>query len=254
MKTSIYARCNGPFLTAGSVLGLLLLWEGVSYWIGKEIILPRPLSTAAILCQLVGSHEFWSHLKATLLRGLTGFAVSYLTGLFIGLISGVSRPFNIFFRPLLVAIRSTPSMALILMALIWFKSDLVTIFVIFLVVFPIVTQNVIEGISQIDGSLLEMARIYKVRPVRVFTELYLPAILPYLAAGAAAGLGLAWKVTVAAEVLAAPPRGIGTQMDNARIFLNTAEVFAWTLVLIGIGFLFDRALEMVIQRKLLYWK
>jgi NitT/TauT family transport system permease protein len=145
-------------------------------------------------------------------------------------------------------------MALILLALIWFPAETVTLFVTFLVVFPLITQNVTEGMGQVDPELKEMARLYQVPFPTVLRRMYLPAILPYLATGAAAGLGLTWKVMIAAEVLAYPKFGIGARMDTARTYLETPEVFAWTIVVIAISFFFDRLLQQLIRKKLLYWE
>ena len=251
MKDSTY---KNNLITLSSILLLVLGWALAAKRAGKEIILPSPLVTFKQLLSLLSSANFWQHLSATLLRGLAGFGLSYLMGLMIGLFSGLNRHFKTFFQPWLTAIRSTPSMALILLALIWFKSNAVTLFVTFLVVFPIVTQNVSEGLQQVDPRLKELARLYQVSTTRVLREMYLPAILPYLATGAAAGLGLTWKVMIAAEVLANPPTGIGTQMDTARIFLQTAEVFAWTIVVITISLFFDRLLYSLLRRQLFYWE
>ena len=235
------------------LLALVLAWQAASAIIGSALILPGPLAALGVLGRLAASGDTWIDLGATLLRGLAGFSLSYLAGSTVGIAGGLYRPFDAAVRPLLAGIRSTPTMALILLALIWFKSDQVAVFVVFLVVFPIVAQNAAEGIRAIDPSLIEMARVYQVGRARLLRELYLPAILPYLAAGAAAGLGLTWKVMISAEVLAGPRRGIGVRMDTARIFLQTPEVFAWTAVVVLVGLVFDYALNGLIQRKMLYW-
>lgn len=240
--------------TVAALLVLVAGWGVAARIVGKEIILPGPAATMRALGSLVATSGFWLHLGATLWRGLVGFGLSYLAGLAVGLLSGLIARFDAVFRPLLVTMRSTPSMALILLALIWFRSGAVAVFVTFLMVFPIVTQNVSDGIRNLDPSLAEMARVYRVKRARALRELYIPSIVPYLAAGATAGLGLTWKVMISAEVLAGPALGIGTRMDNARVFLNTPEVFAWTAVVILLGLFFDRALDVLVQKKLLHWK
>lgn len=254
MRTSIYRRQRTNFSALLSIGALLLLWKIAALRVGKEIILPGPEIVAQTIIKMLLGPTFWRHLGATVFRGLLGFSFSYLSGLIFGIICGLGPSFDTAFRPLLVILRSTPSMALIVMALIWFKSDTVTLFVTFLMVFPLVTQNVIEGVRGVDPQLKEMARVYQVRSSRLLRELYLPSIVPYLAAGATAGLGVAWKVMVAAEVLAAPRWGIGVQMDSARIFLDTPEVMAWTAVLICLGYLCDRLLDQAIKKRLLFWK
>ncbi len=251
MKASIY---KNKLVTVSSILTLLIVWALAAAVVGKEIILPSPVVTLTQLYRLLTSGGFWVHLSATLSRGLIGFGLSFLAGLLVGLLSGLRPSFKTFFHLWLTVIRSTPSMALILLALIWFESDAVTLFVTFLVVFPLITQNVTEGLGQVDPQLKEMARLYRVRFPTILFRMYLPAILPYLATAAAAGLGLTWKVMIAAEVLAYPRLGIGARMDTARTYLQTPEVFAWTIVVIAISLFFDRILNTLIRKELLYWE
>lgn len=172
----------------------------------------------------------------------------------MGYLAGRNPAFEAFIRPLVIFIRSTPSMSLILLALIWFKSDQVPVFVNFLMVFPMVIQNIIEGIRNIDRDLLEMVDIYRVKKWRQITTLYFPSLLPHLVASIAAGLGVTWKVLIAAEVLAYPAWGIGTQMDNARVYLQTDKVFAWTIVVMMIGIFFDYLLDYLLRRPFMAWK
>ncbi|NLW59409.1 MAG: ABC transporter permease subunit [Firmicutes bacterium] len=251
MKASIY---KNRLLTVVSVLTLFLVWTLAATLVGKEIILPSPVVAFTQLFRLLTSGGFWRHLGATLGRGLTGFGLSFLAGLCFGLLAGLHPRFKTFFHLWLTVIRSTPTMALILLALIWFKADAVTLFVTFLVVFPLITQNITEGLAQIDPRLKEMARLFRVGFPTILFRMYLPAILPYLATAAAAGLGLTWKVMIGAEVLAYPRWGIGARMDTARTYLQTPEVFAWTIVVIAISLFFDRILTTLIRKRLLYWE
>jgi NitT/TauT family transport system permease protein len=251
MKAFIY---HNRVITTGSILTFFIVWSLAAALVGKEIILPSPAVALTQLYHLLTSGGFWVHLSATLSRGLIGFVLSFLVGLLIGLLSGLRPGFKTFFHLWLTIIRSTPSMAFILLALIWFDSEAVTLFVTFLVVFPLITQNVTEGLSQVDPQLKELARLYRVHFATVLCRMYLPAILPYLATAAAAGLGLTWKVMIAAEVLAYPRLGIGARMDTARTYLQTPEVFAWTIVVIAISLFFDRILNVLIRKQLLYWE
>jgi NitT/TauT family transport system permease protein len=74
-----------------------------------------------------------------------------------------------------------------------------------------------------------MAKVYDIRPLKIFKGIYLGSVKPFLAAGMNTALGLAFRVAVAAEVLANPKYGIGTKLLHAKYNLETAEVFAWTL-------------------------
>ncbi|NLG83774.1 MAG: ABC transporter permease [Firmicutes bacterium] len=245
---------DSPRLFLLSLLFALALWAGAAAVVGREVILPGPVAVFRLFGRLFYRGETWVHLGMTLFRGVLGFLLSYLAGLFIGLPCGLSRRFDAFFRPFLVGLRSTPTMALILLALIWFRADAVAVFVTFLAVFPLVVQNVTDGVRSIDPALLEMARVYRLRRGKLYRRVYLPAILPYLLAAAASGLGLTWKVIVAAEVLAAPRWGVGTRMDRARVFLATPEVLAWTILVVAVGLFFDRVLETTVRRRFFPWE
>jgi NitT/TauT family transport system permease protein len=94
---------------------------------------------------------------------------------------------------------------------------------------PVMTEAVIGGVRGVDRRLLEMAALYRVAPRSVLWKIQLPAVVPPLLSGAAASLGLTWKVVIAAEILAQPVRAVGTEMQGARVILDTASVFSWTI-------------------------
>jgi len=245
---------NRKLLRVAAVAGLLLIWHVAAWFIAKPLILPSPQVALANLFLLVGSGEFWRHVAATFTRGLFAFGLSLGIAIVLGLLAGKFQTVEALFRPVMVCLRSTPSMSFIILALLWFRGSNVSIFVITLMVLPLLFQNVVEGIRSIDSELLEMATLYRVKKSRLLLKLYLPSILPFLAAGVSNGLGLTWKVSIAAEVLAYPAWGIGTQMDTARVYLQTEMVFAWTAAVIGIGLIFDYLTDYLLRRPFTAWK
>jgi NitT/TauT family transport system permease protein len=176
---------------------------------------------------LLSGKAFYEALGSTFVRGIFGFGLSSAVGISIGFLAGVSRPIRIFLRPIMTVIRATPVLAVILLALVWFSADMVPVFTAFIMAFPVVSGNIVEGIANTDEKLLEMAMSYRLRKRTRIFRIYLPSVLPYFVAGASNALGLTWKVVVAGEVLSQPFRAIGTGMQNARIQLETAETFAW---------------------------
>lgn len=205
--------------------------------IGADIVLPPPEKVLLSLFRIILSSNFLIKLGATLTRGLFGFFISYISGIFVGTIAGISPKFRGFIKPLISIIRTTPVISVILLALIWFNVDYVPVFVAFLMAFPIVSGNILEGITTIDKKLIEMANIYKVPLKKQVFHIYLPSIMPFIFAGASLSLGVIWKVVVAAEVLSQPEWGIGTSLNEAKAFLLTTEVFAWTLIAIFLSFI-----------------
>jgi NitT/TauT family transport system permease protein len=231
------------WIGAASLLGIVLLWQLTASAVKLPLLFPTPAATLRQLAGLAVSADFWRHLAATLGRGLAGFSLALLSGATLGFWAGRREWLAALIHPWVVVCRSTPSMAFILLALLWLKGDAVALFVVFLVVFPIAVQNILEGVRNVDPELTEMTAIYRISPTRALKALYLPSLLPFLAAAISSGLGMTWKVMIAAEVLSYPKWGIGSQMDGARVFLQTDRVFAWTAVVVIIGLGFDWLLD-----------
>lgn len=251
MKNFITKK-NGLFTLASFIL-IAVIWKLVSLFVSSEIILPSPEKTIISLFNLLKTKDFFIIILLSIERGLIGFIISLILGLLVGFLCGFSKIFNKIFEALLVIIRSTPVMSVILIALIWFKSNNVPIFASFLMSFPIVCTNVKEGINNIDNRLLSMAAIYKIKKRRIIREIYFPSILPFLIAAISTSFGIGWKVVIAAEVLSQPKYAIGTSLQNSKLYLNIDEVFAWTIVAILIGYLFERIIRFI-EIKTVKWK
>ncbi len=249
MKSS---TTKNSFITALSVLAMILVWSLLALSLGKEYILPSPTATIQELLRIVSSDDFWPAVLATISRGLLGFLISLILGMALGLLAGFSKPVFWLLQPWITVIRSTPVMSVIILTIIWFHSDVVPVVVTLLMLFPIIYGNVVAGIRNVNPGLLEMARMYKVKPLRIVGELYLPSILPYLIAGASTAMGIAWKVIIAAEILSQPSLAIGSRLMIAKINFATAQVFAWTVVAILISFIFEYFLK-VLEDSLKTW-
>jgi NitT/TauT family transport system permease protein len=243
---------DGIFTLISFVL-IIAIWKICSLFVSSEIILPSPEKTVISLYNLLKTKDFYKIILFSIERGLIGFAISLILGLLAGFFSGFNKIFNKIFDPVLVIIRSTPVMSIILIALIWFKSNNVPVFASFLMSFPIICTNVKEGINNIDRKLLDMANIYKIKKRRIITEMYLPSIMPFLIAAISTSFGIGWKVVIAAEVLSQPKYAIGTSLQNSKLYLNIDEVFAWTIVAILIGYLFEKIIRQI-EKKALKWK
>jgi NitT/TauT family transport system permease protein len=238
---------NNKLLTLAAVLVLAAVWKTASLLVGSEIILPSPESTFKEFFLLLAAREFWSSLGATLLRGAAGFVLSCGAGLLIGIPAGLKPGFRLFIRPFISVVKSVPVMSIILLALIWFQSDAVPVFVAFLMTFPIVCGNVMEGVGQSEKLLIEMAALFRVSRRTTLIHVYIPSLFPYFIAGASTALGITWKVVIAAEVLSQPVRALGSGLQEARIELNTAEVFAWTAAAILVSGASEKLLELSVR-------
>ncbi|MFP4372752.1 MAG: ABC transporter permease [Spirochaetaceae bacterium] len=229
--------------------GLIGVWKLVAAAVGLEIILPTPEVTLERLIAIAGTRSFSMSVGATVVRGLSGFAISAGVGLVAGAPAGLRPTLERVFLPLLTVIRSTPVVAFILIALIWFDTDFVPIFVTVLMTFPVIYENIVQGIRSVDPRLTELARAYRVSRRRRWFRVYLPSLFPFFASAGRTALGLSWKVVVAAEVLSLPTRGVGSELQQARVMLETPRVFAWTAVAILLSAATDLLFSLMTRRR-----
>jgi NitT/TauT family transport system permease protein len=119
--------------------------------------------------------------------------------------------------------------------------------------FPFICTNVVDGIRSVDKDLIEMARFYRIGKRRIISEVYIPAIMPFIISGASSAMGIGWRAIIIGEVLSQPQYGIGTRMQSAQTFLNVDAVIAWTLIAVLISYGFEKIIRWG-ERKIVTWK
>jgi NitT/TauT family transport system permease protein len=216
------------YWTLAGILVLFLVWELAFLFWGNSLLLPGPLPVLRRFLRLLVTRRFLLALLGSFLRVICGVLIAAPLGLAAGIACGLDRRTGAMFRPLFLLISATPVMAVILIAFLMFGQDRTPVFTAFLMIFPVMAANTIEGIKSVDPGLVELFRVYGLSRRKKITSLYIPALVPFILGGLRSGLSLCWKVVVAAEVLVQPLRALGTGMQNAKAQLETAELFAWT--------------------------
>lgn len=229
-----------PALRLGAVAVWLLLWQLASMAVGMPLLLPSPLAVLLRLGQLCTGADFWLTVASSLLRILLGFLLGVLFGTALAGLCWRFRLVNALARPLLGVLKSTPVASFIILALVWVKTTWLATVISFIMVLPLIYANVREGIDSADRQLLEMAQVFRLSRRKTFRYCYLPAILPFFLSAVSSALGFAWKSGIAAEVLGRPARAIGSQIYDSKIYLETPDLFAWTLVVILLSVLLER--------------
>lgn len=229
-----------PALRLGAVAIWLLLWQLASMAVGLPLLLPSPLAVLLRLGQLCTGADFWLTVASSLLRILLGFLLGVLFGTALAGLCWRFRLIDVLARPLLGVLKSTPVASFIILALVWVKTTWLATVISFIMVLPLIYANVREGIDSADRQLLEMAQVFRLSRRKTFRYCYLPAILPFFLSAISSALGFAWKSGIAAEVLGRPARAIGSQIYDSKIYLETPDLFAWTLVVILLSVLLER--------------
>lgn len=215
---------------------------------GQELLLPAPLCVGRKLAELVATERFWKSVVLSLGRIFAGLAGGVALGTALAALTSASRTAELLLSPAIRTIRATPVASFIVLVLLWVKTGQVPGVISGLMVLPVVWENVRRGIEATSRELLEFGRAYGFGWRKRFRLIYLPSVLPHFTSGAVNGLGLAWKSGVAAEVLCQPRWAIGSEVYRARTGLDTPALFAWTLVVVLLSLLLERALVALLRR------
>jgi len=225
----------------------LLIWETAAKLINAPVILPSVEQSLTALIALAKHAEFYTDTFLSILRVFAGVGISIIIGIALGMLSGLYEMVYRFFNPVMSVVKSTPVVSFIILALVWMKTYTIPVFVCFLMCVPIIWTNVTQGIKDTDEKILQMCRAYKVRRIRVIKDVYLPSISGYVFSSIAASIGIGWKATVAAEVIARPDMSIGAKMYDSKIYLQTENLFALTLTVIVLSFIIEYVIKNLIN-------
>ena len=221
-----------------AVLFWIAVWQIASMWLGQEILLASPVSVIRRLFELIFTGDFWHSAGFSFGRIVLGFSMALILGILLAVLAFLFRTVEILVNPVLTAVKSTPVASFIILCLIWIPSRNLSVFISFLMVLPVIYTNILEGIRQTDRQILEMAKVFQVSMGRQIRYIYVSQILPYFVSACRLSLGMCWKAGVAAEVIGVPKGSIGEKLYNAKIYLETPDLFAWTIVIIVISFVF----------------
>ena len=227
-----------------AVVFWLLVWQLGSMVLDRtmqvNLLLPSPVTALLRLGELALTAAFWQSVGQSFLRIIGGFLLSCLTASLLAVPASRWNRVRELMDPLVATVKAVPVASFIILALFWLNSRSLALFISFLMVFPPVYLNVLEGIRQTDKKLLEMARVFRVPLWRRIRGIYLPAVMPYFRTAVSLGLGLCWKAGVAAEVIGLPTGSVGEQLYNAKVYFMTGDLFAWTAVIVVVSVLFEK--------------
>ena len=225
----------------------ILIWYITAFFVNAVLILPFPHQVVVRLIALVQTKSFWLSFGVTVLRVFISFLISFVLGFVLGILSadyGLVNKLLVF--PLNV-IRATPLVAFILLALFWFKSGTVPVFVAVLMSLPVMltaSQNGFEK-NQENQEKLFKAESRGFKGISAFVYIRLPGAMPSVLSGAESAFGLCWKVVAAGEVLSIPQLAAGSLMQRAQVHLETVDVFAITAALVMVSVVCQWGLKFV---------
>lgn len=228
----------------------LICWQIGAMSLGQEILLVSPVQVLVRLFQLAGEGDFWKSIGFSISRILFGFAMGCILGVSLGALSSQWKWVRELLAPITAVIKSIPVASFVILALIFLPSRNLSVLISFLVVFPILYTNILTGIESTSDQMLEMAQVFQLSWPKKIYYIYISHLLPYLKTSISVAMGFCWKSGVAAEVIGIPKGSIGEKLYQAKIYLETADLFAWTLVIVLLSIGFERLLGYIVTKSI----
>ena len=249
MKTKLVYRLLPLF----SILFVIAFWWAEALIIGEELLLPSPYETFVKCVELFKEGSFYVALLNTLLRSFLAFVISFAVALTCAVIGKYSKGFSTFISPIISIMRALPTIAVVLLLLIWFGKSIAPLIVTMIVVLPILYTDISETLNGIDKDLTEMCNLYKVSKKERILKVDIPMIAPSLLIDIGTGISLNLKLMVAAEVIASTSKAVGHLMNMASVYNETAELLALMVVVVIIGVLIELLFK-TLSKKVGVWK
>ncbi len=233
-----------------SLLALVALWLGwtIAYYaVRNEYLLPSFSETMVSVGKLFVDGAFWQAFGNTFLRTLWAFALSFVSGAALALLADFRGEVRAFFAPVVSVLRTVPTMAVILVLLLWTSPSVAPVVVSFLVLMPAVYAAALASLDDVEARYGTLAAAYGVSAGRRLWKMKIPLAAPALLkqSGAIASMGL--KITISAEVLSNTFRSLGGLMQEAKMFVEMPRLLALTVLAVVLGFALEGLCALVVK-------
>ncbi len=247
IKSNRKRKWIAPIATVGAILFWIGIWWLAAVMVDKAWVLPTPPQVARALFSVIGLKKVLPAVMLSLLGILKGYLWGVGIGVLLAVFTAGCPPLHWLFSPLLTVIKATPIASFILILWVFFTNSAVPAYAVMLIVLPIVWANTEAGFRNTDKQLREMGRVYGFSVPKRVRYLYAPAAYPFFKSAAKTALGMAWKAGIAAEVLCTPDGTVGKMIAHAKRDIETAELFAWTIAVVTVCFLFEKLLSILLS-------
>ena len=225
-----------------SLVGVVFIWLAwaLAYLIVRnDYVLPSLRETFSELWRLLQDAAFWRAFSGTMLRTLWAFLISLVLGVGLSLIASLRTWVRAFLSPIVSVLRTVPTMAIILMLLLWTNPRVAPVIVSLLVLLPAVYAASLSAIDEVTENYGTLARSFGVPAGRRAMKMYLPLAAPAVLGQAGSVFSMGLKITISGEVLSNTYRSLGGMMQEAKMFVQMPVLLALTVLAVVVGFVLE---------------
>lgn len=245
-KKEIWKKGAGQ--KAAAIVFWIILWQAAAWMMKDSLVFVGPVDMLRSLDEQVRETEFWMSVGNSVLKIMGGFLIAFFSAVLMAGIAFRVSWVKILLEPMVQLAKSVPVASFVVLLLILMGAENLSLAIVFVMAFPIIYVNMLQGLGRVERQMLEMAQVFGMSPWKQFLYIYRPSFLPFLMSGCKVALGMSWKSGVAAEIIGVPSHSIGERLYMAKIYLNTESVFAWTLVIILLSIGFEKLFLWALRR------
>jgi NitT/TauT family transport system permease protein/sulfonate transport system permease protein len=239
-----------------SVSSFLAAWQILANFTSLSKMIPTPVVVFPLLLKSfvspIGRMTIIGHVMASFLRVLAGYSLATVAGITLGIAMGTSTIIRACVKPLFEVVRPIPGVAWIPLAILWFGiGEAPKIFIIFMSAVVVITQNVYDGASNVDETLIGAAKMLGANNRQIFFRIVIPFCIPQIFTGMQTALSVSWMVVLAAEMVRSE-YGVGWLITTGSDSGNMAQVIIGMIV-IGVVGLFLASTLRKLEGKLCSW-
>ena len=208
MKKFFSARKLNIILSVSAIVLMWLVWIISYYSVKNDYIIPSFSATVKSFFLCFAESGFWIAFCMTALRTFAAFAVSFAAAALFAALSVSFKGASAFLKPIMVFLRTVPTLAVILVLLVWTNPEAAPVAVTFLVLFPMIYSQLTAAADGVDKKLLQMVKVYGIKRSDVIRKIYLPQISVSVFSQTGANISLGLKIMISAEVLSLTYRSL----------------------------------------------
>lgn len=247
MSTSHYSLKSNKYIIT-SIIIILLIWQATSVYIDNRLLFPSVGDIIKSMLEIAAQYKFITIILYSVIRGIKSFLISIIIAIIIAIISYFNKIVYNLILPILSVIKAVPTMAFIVLLLIWTSKEYAPIIIGIMISLPIFYDSILNIIINLDRNLLNMCDVYRISTADRIRDIIIPIVIIELFKVLSSTFSLIFKVVISGEVYSQPEYGIGTIIQLEKMQLNIVNIISWIIIITIISYIFDLIFKFIDKR------
>ncbi len=240
------------------VVSLVAVWQAyVSIEHVNPLLFASPWDTAKTF-----GTDWWDGSLAnptwtTLQILLQGIGIGIVVAAILTLFATVSKVGEDVLTTLTAILNPLPGVAVLPLAMLWFglNTNAILFTIANATVWPMALA-ITTGFKTANPTILAVGRNIGLSRFRMVTDVLAPSALPHAITGLKTAWAFGWRTVIAAELVfgvAGTHGGLGSYINNAKLYLLIPRVFAGLVTIAILGVLFEALFGVLEKRTVVRW-